>query len=142
MNSWILAFDQLRIVGKFKVIRDSATYDHPDRIADLQALLEQEAAGMWEMLPAIREWANEILRLLGAAKKEDLEVEDLGYGWIWLWWLYSWHLRLEKPSSLKKLNKGLELNELIWLFLRARCTAITLQQFRVGPGPGPADRRA
>lgn len=102
MNLWILAFNQLRIVGKFKAIRDSAIYDHPDDIADLQALLEQEAAGMWEMLRAIRECANEILRLLGAAaEEEDLEVEDLRYGWIWLWWLYRWHLRLESRAASK-----------------------------------------
>ena len=31
---------------------------------------------------------------------------------------------VEQPQ---KLNKGLELNELIWLFLWARCTEITLQ---------------
>ena len=80
MDSWILAFNQLRIVGKFKQMRDSATCHHPDKIADLQALLEEEAPSMWENLRAIQELAHEILRLLRAATEEDLEVEDLGYG--------------------------------------------------------------
>jgi uncharacterized protein (DUF608 family) len=80
MNLWILAFNQLRIVGKFKAIRHFAIYDDPDDIADLQALLEHEADGMWDSLRFFRECANEVLRLLGAATKEDLEVEDLGHG--------------------------------------------------------------
>ena len=80
MNLWILAFNQLRIVGKFKEIRHFAIYDDPERVADLQALLEQEAGGMWDSLRVIRECANEILRLLGAAAEEDREGEDLRYG--------------------------------------------------------------
>lgn len=80
MDLWILAFNQLRIVGKFKAIRDSAIYDNPDDIADLEALLEQEADDMWENVRAIRECAKEILLRLGAATEEDLDAQDLGYG--------------------------------------------------------------
>ena len=51
-----------------------ATYGNPDGIEDLHALPDEERAKMWDNMCEIRNYANEILRLLGAATGEEPPV--------------------------------------------------------------------
>ena len=66
---------ELRIVNMFRSISEAALNEQPEGIDDLQAVLEEQAADLWENVTAIRECAKEILLLLGPT---EIEVEDLG----------------------------------------------------------------
>jgi hypothetical protein len=68
-----LVLNQLRIVAKFKSIRDLAGHQNPRAFAALQG---EEAADLWYPASQIREIANQILSLLPATPEEDADVQD------------------------------------------------------------------
>ena len=76
-NGWILAYSGLRIVAKFKAIRDIAIYEDPNRVANLQEEMQENAADIWVSLRAIQDRVKEIREFLGAATdEEDSDVQD------------------------------------------------------------------
>ena len=66
-------FSQLRIVAKFKAIRNLAVSPEPARFETLQG---EKAADWWDVAAAIRARANEILSLLCAIPEEEVDVQD------------------------------------------------------------------
>lgn len=68
-----MVLNQLRIVAKFKSIRDLAGHQNPRAFAALQG---EEAADLWYPASQIREIANQILSLLPATPEEDADVQD------------------------------------------------------------------
>lgn len=71
-----MVLNQLRIVAKFKSIRDLAGHQNPRAFAALQG---EEAADLWYPASQIREIAHQILSLLSllpATPAEDADVQD------------------------------------------------------------------
>ena len=68
-----LVLNQLRIVTKFKIIRDLAAHENP---ADFGMMQGEEAANLWDDAEEVLAIADEILSLLSAIPKEDAEVQD------------------------------------------------------------------
>lgn len=66
-------FSQLRIVAKFKAIRNLAVSPEPAHFETLQG---EEAADWWDVAAIIRAHANEILSLLCAIPEEEVDVQD------------------------------------------------------------------
>ena len=72
-----LAYSRLRIVAKFKAIRDNAIYEDPNRVANLREEMQENAADIWVSLRAIQDRVKEIREFLGAATdEEDSDVQD------------------------------------------------------------------
>ena len=87
-----MAYSGLRIVAKFKAIRDIATYEDPNKVANLQGEMQENAADIWTCLCAIKAWVKEIREFLGAATdEEDSDVQDSrGDGPSWKEVNHSW----------------------------------------------------
>ena len=87
-----LAYSGLRIVAKFKAIRDNAIYEDPNRVANLREEMQENAADIWVSLRAIQDRVKEIREFLGAATDEGLRCAGQSGRWPLMKrrQLYSW----------------------------------------------------